>query len=244
MNLFDPREPVNTWTHGLWLLLALPGLLLLLRCGRGDLGKRICFLIYGLTLVFCSACSTLFHGVRLSREAIQTLDTLDHIGIYLLIAGTYTPIVWTFLHGRWRVGILSLVWSWAAAGIGLQLSFAALPGWLTTGFYLAMGWGAIFCYTEVARLTSHRALVPIVAGGALYSLGALFNLLHAPVLWPGVFQWHELFHVLVVAASALHFSFMLTVVDPWAEAPTPSMIPVHERPQRAWADAWPQPDQA
>ena len=80
-----------------------------------------------------------------------------------------------------------------------------------TLMYLAMGWGAVLCYFEVARRVSHRNLLPIVVGGVLYSSGAVINLLHQPVLWPGVFQAHELFHIFVVAGSLAHYWFMLTV---------------------------------
>ena len=81
--------------------------------------------------------------------------------------------------------------------------------------YLAMGWGAVLCYFEVARRLSHRNLLPVVVGGVLYSLGAVINLLHQPVLWPGVFQAHELFHIFVVAGSLAHYWFMLTVIAPY-----------------------------
>jgi hemolysin III len=89
-----------------------------------------------------------------------------------------------------------------------------MPAWLPTVFYLGMGWGALFCYFEVVRRLSHQSLIPIVAGGVLYSLGAVFNLLQGPVLWRGVFGAHELFHLFVVAGSMCHFYFMLAVVGP------------------------------
>ena len=214
MDLLSPREPVNAWSHGLWLALAVPGTWLLWRRARGDFAKQVSLMIYGFTLVFCSACSTLYHGVRASDSQLETFALLDHVSIYMLIAGTYTPIAWTFLRGHWRRGVLGVVWFWATLGIFIHLLCVNLPPWLYTSYYLGMGWGSVFCYFEVARWTSHRALFPIVAGGLLYSLGAVFNLLHAPVLWPGVFQSHELFHVFVVAGSLAHFYFMLSVVGP------------------------------
>ena len=191
MDLLNPREPINTWSHGLWLMIALAGIIVLWQRGHGDRAKQVSLLIYGLSLIFCSACSTLYHGVRLPGERIKAFALLDHVGIYILIAGTYTPIAWTFLRRHWRRGVLGLVWSWAALGITIRLTYETLPPWLYTGFYLGMGWGALFCYFEVARRLSHRAMIPIVAGGVLYSLGAIFNLLHEPVLWPGVFQAHR-----------------------------------------------------
>ena len=188
MDLFNPREPINTWSHGLWLMIALGGIIVLWQRGHGDRAKQVSLLIYGLSLIFCSACSTLYHGVRLPGERIKPFELLDHVGIYMLIAGTYTPIAWTFLRRHWRRGVLGVAWLWAALGITIRLTHETLPPWLYTGFYLGMGWGALFCYFEVARRLSHRALIPIVAGGVLYSLGAIFNLLRGPVLWPGVFQ--------------------------------------------------------
>ncbi len=214
MDLLNPREPINTWSHGLWLMIGLVGIVMLWRRSQGDRARQISLMIYGLSLIFCSACSTLYHGVHLPREQLKPFDTMDHIGIFMLIAGTYTPIAWTFLQGHWRRSVLGLVWFWAAFGIALRITRETQPAWIATGFYLGMGWGALFCYFEVARRLSHRIMVPIVAGGVLYSVGAIVNLLHAPVLWPGVFQSHELFHVLVVAASLCHFYFMFTVVGP------------------------------
>ncbi|WP_165235293.1 PAQR family membrane homeostasis protein TrhA [Aquisphaera insulae] len=211
MEFLHFREPVNAWSHCVWMLLALPGLVLLWRRGRGSAAMRTTLLIYGLSLVFCSGVSTLFHGVRHAPATIRFLDSLDHIGIYLLIAGTYTPITWTLLRRRWRRVMLATVWTWAIAGIVLQLAWPQAPRWLSTGLYLGMGWLAILCYLEIARRVSHRALTPVWLGGVLYSLGAVFNLVHFPVIWPGVFQAHELFHVLVVAASVCHFHFIATM---------------------------------
>ncbi len=214
MDLLHPREPINTWSHGLWLLIALAGIIVLWQRGRGDRAKQASLLVYGFCLVFCSLCSTLYHGVRLPPRSIRPFELLDHVGIYMLIAGTYTPIAWSFLRRHWRSGVLGLVWFWAAVGITIRLTHESLPIWLSTGFYLGMGWGAIFCYFEMARRLSHRAMFPIVAGGVLYTVGAIFNLLKEPVLWPGVFQAHELFHLFVVAASMCHFYFMVSVVVP------------------------------
>jgi hemolysin III len=226
VDFLNPREPVSTWSHALWLLLALPGTLLLWRRGSGDRTKQLSLLTYGLSLAFCSAASTLYHGVRPTGHRLATFALLDYIGIYFLIAGSYTPIAWNLLRGPWRRGILVLVWLWAAAGTLLRLADVTLPPWLSTGLYLAMGWGAVFCYFEVARRLSCRALLPIPVGGLLYSLGAVCNLLRQPVLWPGVFQAHELFHLFVLAGSLVHFRFVLRVVVPFAPGPgMPSLVP-------------------
>jgi hemolysin III len=229
VDFLNPREPVNAWSHGLWLLLVLPGSWLLWRRSGGDRVKRLSLLIYGLSLVFCSAASTLFHGVQPARYRVATFALLDYLGIYFLIAGSYTAIAGNLLRGRWRRGVLALVWAWAVAGSLLHLAWTTLPLWLSTGLYLSMGWVSIFCYFEVARRLSHRVLFPVLVGGVLYSVGAVFNLLHRPVLWPGVFQAHELFHLFVVAGSLVHFWFVLTVVVPFADGP--GIAPPPPQPQ-------------
>ena len=113
MDFLNPREPVSTWSHGAWLLLALMGLVLLWQTSQTDRARKLTLLIYGLCLVFCSASSTLYHGLRLPVERIRTFALMDHVSIYMLIAGTYTPIAWTLLDRRWRWGVLGLVWFWA-----------------------------------------------------------------------------------------------------------------------------------
>jgi hemolysin III len=232
MDFLNPREPISAWSHGLWLLLAIPGVVLLWRRSAGDRAKRISLAIYGASLLFCASASTLYHGVRVPRNRIEAFARLDYIGIYLFIAGSYTPIAWNLLRGRWRWGILALVWSWAALGAGLRVARVALPHELSTGSYLAMGWCAVFCYSEVARLLSHRALLPVLLGGILYSIGAILNLLQQPALWPGVFQAHELFHLLVIAGSLAHFQFMLKVIVPFAPNPALRSPPASRRSPR------------
>jgi hemolysin III len=98
------------------------------------------------------------------------------------------------------------------------LNAFAIPRFDQPGLYLGMGWAGVFFYQEFTRMLSRRALAPIVVGGILYSVGALFNLLRWPVLWPGVFEAHELFHLFVVAGSMAHFNFMFRVVAPYSRA--------------------------
>lgn len=178
------------------------------------------FLVYGCSLACCSAASTLLHGAHGTEPELAFYALLDHIGIYLLIAGTYTPIAWNLMEGKWRRGILAAAWLAAAAGSGLQLAWGTLPPALYTTLYLTMGWGAVLCYSELSRIVSQRDLIPLGLGGVFYSAGALINLFRWPNVWPGVFGFHELFHLLVVAASASHFWFMMVVVIPYSSNQT------------------------
>lgn len=215
MDIFNVREPFSAWSHGAWLALSLPGAVLLWRSAVGDRARQWTLLGYALCLALCATASTTYHSVQVSRAELMPYLLCDHIGIYLLIAGTYTPLAWTLMRGRSRRITLALVWLAAGLGTTLHLAVDDLPNWLTTGLYLAMGWGAVFCYVELSRTASHRNLRLIVVGGAFYSVGALFHVLDWPVVWPGVIGPHEVFHVFVVAGSLVHYAFMLRVVAPW-----------------------------
>jgi hemolysin III len=212
MTYLDFREPVSAWTHGGGLLLSIPATALLWRRSAGDPARRFSLLVFGLSLALCYCGSTLFHAMRLGSDGLYWLDALDHIGIFILIAGSYTPVAWNLLHGRLRWGTLVSAWLAAGVGTGLLLICGIFSMFWSTLFYLAMGWGAVFCYLELARVHSHRTVFPLLLGGILYSVGAVMNLAHWPDLWPGVFGPHELFHLFVMAGSAAHFVFMHEVV--------------------------------
>jgi hemolysin III len=182
-------------------------------------GKFVALLIFGLSLIFCYGASALYHSVLFSGDRLNRFRRLDHVGIYILIAGTYTPGVWALFRRGWRQGTLASIWSFAILCAGRVWFGGILPPWVSTIIYLTMGWGVLICYRELARNLSHRTLLALPLGGVFYSAGALINLMNWPVLKPGVVGSHELFHFLVIAGSACHVSFMLRVVVP-ARQPT------------------------
>ena len=216
MSYFALREPFSAWSHVLWLILSLPATVILWRRCHGDVSKQLSFLVFGLSLTACYLGSALYHGVHVKEDRIGLFDRLDHVGIHLLIAGSYTPIAWNLLRGPWRWGTLAAVWSTTLVASGLLLANIRLSRPLETCEFLALGWLSLFCYYELARTHSIRSLSPLVFGGVFYSIGALLNLLHWPVIWPGVVGSHEVFHLWVMAGSFAHYWFMITVVVPFA----------------------------
>ena len=228
MSCLSFREPVNAWTHGIWLLLSLPVTLLLWRLCRGNRLKQVGLLVFGISLAFCYAGSVLYHGVRLPPDKLHWFSRVDFIGVYLLIAGTVTPVVLVVLRGRWRAGILSTAWLLAAIGIAVRLAGVEMSPAVSTGVYLGMGWVLFIGCGKMARILHYRALWSGVLGALLYSVGAVLNHLHWPVLWPGVFSAHELWHLFVMAGSASHCWLMLQVVVPFA---TPGCCSAHYQAQ-------------
>jgi hemolysin III len=236
MLLFDLREPVNACSHGAGMLLALPVTWVLWkRCTepnglhaeccpatyRYQLGKALCLVVFGVSLILCYGISALFHATPPSGRLLTPLQRLDHVGIYVLIAGTYTPIAWSLLRVTWRWRTLTAVWA-VALICGTRVWWAGvMPMWVSTPTYLAMGWAALFFYAHLANTYTHRALFPLPLGGVFYSIGAALNLARWPVIFPGFFAAHELFHFFVIAGSTCHIIFMLSVVIPSREPSAP-----------------------
>jgi hemolysin III len=202
------REPFNGASHLIGLLLALGGTALLLRMARGT-GELVAFGIYGATLILLYSASTLYHTLTLPERPRRALRTLDHIAIYFLIAGTYTPVALITLNGRLGWTLLVAVWLIALAGIPFKLFYLHAPVWLSTGTYLAMGYLALVAVVPIAHAVSFRGLAWLIVGGLAYTIGAVIYARQRPDPFPGLFGHHEIWHLLVLAGSACHFAFML-----------------------------------
>jgi hemolysin III len=202
------REPFNGTSHLIGLLLAIAGTVLLVRMAR-EPGQLAAFSIYGITLILLYTVSTLYHLLPLPERPLRTLRTLDHIAIYFLIAGTYTPIALVTLNNRLGWILLALVWLIAVAGIPFKLFFLDAPVWLSTGSYLAMGHLALVAVVPLARLVSTSGLLWLIAGGMAYTVGAVIYARERPDPFPGLFGHHEIWHLLVLTGSACHFAFMV-----------------------------------
>lgn len=202
------REPFNGASHLVGLLLAGAGTILLLRMAQGP-SQLLAFGIYGATLILLYGASTLYHTLPLSERPLRALRTLDHIAIYFLIAGTYTPVALITLNGRLGWTLLAAVWLIALAGIPFKLFFMDAPVWLSTSTYLAMGYLALVAVVPLAHVVSFRGLAWLVAGGIAYTIGAVIYARERPDPFPGRFGHHEIWHLLVLTGSGCHFAFML-----------------------------------
>jgi hemolysin III len=202
------REPINGLSHLLGLVLAGAGTLMLLSMASRP-EQLAGFGIYGSTLILLYAASTLYHTLPLPERPLRALRTLDHIAIYFLIAGTYTPIALVTLDNRLGWTLLAVVWLIAAAGIPFKLFFLDAPVWLSTVTYLVMGYLALVAIIPLARAVSWGGVLWLVAGGIAYSIGAVIYSRQRPNPFPGWFGHHEIWHVLVLIGSACHFAFMV-----------------------------------
>jgi len=149
--------------------------------------------------------SALYHRVTWKPRARLWMRRADHAGIYLLIAGTYTPVGLIALHGAWRVTILAIVWSGAAIATLMKLCWVHAPKWLAALIGIALGWAGVAAMPEVAHHAGITAVVLLAAGGLAYSLGAATYALKRPDPVPAVFGYHEVFHSLTIVALACHY---------------------------------------
>jgi hemolysin III len=184
------------------------------RAGRAD--QLVAFGVFGLSLVALYTASTLYHLLPLSPAGIARLRRADHMAIFVLIAGTYTPFCLLALDGAWQAGLLGLIWGLALCGILLKFLWMDAPRWLSVALYLGMGWAALVAAPTLFRVVPPGGIAWVLAGGAVYSAGALIYGLKRPNPVPGVFGFHELWHLFVVAGSACHFWAVLHYVAPLA----------------------------
>jgi hemolysin III len=212
------REPVNGLTHLAAGLLAFVGLIVLLAAAASArrIDQLVAFGIYGVSLISLYIASALYHLLPLSPAGVARLRRLDHMTIFVLIAGTYTPFCLLALDGGWRWGLLSLIWGLALGGVLLKLLWMEAPRWLSVVLYLGMGWVAVIAVPALFRAVPAEGMAWVLVGGVAYSAGALVYGLKRPNPLPGVFGFHEVWHLFVVAGSACHFWAVLSYIAPLA----------------------------
>ncbi|MBI9112823.1 hemolysin III family protein [Maridesulfovibrio ferrireducens] len=204
------RDPMNGLTHFIGFCLAIVGLKVLLDISIDPINVMhvVTFSVFGVGMILLYLASTLYHWLPLSETGIRYLRKIDHSMIFIYIAATYTPICLIGLKGVWGWSIFGCVWAMAVGGIVTKLFWLHAPRWLSTGFYLAMGWAAIIGIWPLIQALQTGALFWLLAGGILYSIGAVIYALKRPDPWPGILGFHEIFHLFVMAGSFCHFWVM------------------------------------
>lgn len=201
-------ERFNTYTHLVGALLALAGGIVLVVLGAlsGDVWKIVSLSIYGTTLLLLYSFSTLYHNAAQGKAKVF-LRKLDHNSIYLLIAGSYTPFTLVSLHGPWGWSLFGVVWGLALAGISQELWLAKKTRGVSLVIYLLMGWVALAAVVPLVAALSWAGFAWLVAGGVAYSAGIIFFLYDERFT-----HWHGIWHLFVLAGSALHYCAVLLYV--------------------------------
>lgn len=201
------REPVNTWTHFIGIFLSIAGLTTMVVSAAMDQNPISLAggIIFGLSMILLYTASTVYHWYNGSPKVILKLKKIDHAMIFVLIAGTYTPICLIALGGKLGTYLLVGIWGLALIGIVTKMLFIHMPRILSAGIYLFMGWISVAFIYPLSKTLDLAGFFWLVAGGLLYTIGAIFYASKSERIKIGVFGFHEIFHLFIMAGTAAHF---------------------------------------
>ena len=207
---YSRREEVaNAVTHGLGAAVRVAALVLLIVCSsmKGTVWHVVSFTIYGITMLLLYTNSTMVHALK-EGKAKDLFEFFDHSSIYLFIAGTYTPFLFVAVRGTLGWSLFGVIWGIAIAGVIFKAFFTKKFLFMSTIFYIAMGWLIVIAWQPLVAAIPSGGIVLLVAGGLMYTLGTLFY------VWRGFPYHHAIWHVFVLAGSILHFFAVLLYLTP------------------------------
>lgn len=210
-------EPVNSLLHIFGAVASFGGLLLLLYQTRTEPGKLISLTIYGLCMICLFMASALLHGAKLTERNRMRLNRLDHAAIFLMIAGTYTPIIYNLFPDGWRWPTLIGYWLVAVGGMLYKSFSSQIHSAFNKTIYPLLSWGGVAPAMVISLeqpLVKIDGLALLLLGGLIYTVGFVIYYRERPDPWPNVLGHHEIWHLCVLAGSFCHFLFMLLYIVP------------------------------
>ena len=207
-------NPVRGFLHGSAAVVSGAGMALLIVRSAPDAARVVSVIIFGVSLMGLYSASALYHSVPWRETWTHRMQRVDHSMIFVLVAGTYTPIAVNVLDGAWRSITLSVIWGAAAIGILQKIDYPRVPDWVSIALQTTMGWFAIVPFLELVEQLSNGAILLMIAGGLSYTIGLILLAHERPQLFPRIFSHHEVFHILVVLGSLFHFLMILWYVVP------------------------------
>ena len=175
---FKVKDPISALTHFIGFLAVIPIFIMLMLRAKAEASElhMIGFAVFGVSLLMLYGASTIYHTFELPPEKTNLLRRIDHMMIFVLIAGTYTPICLVSLHGTWGWTLLVAIWAFALFGLLLKIFWMGAPRWLSTLIYVVMGWLAVFAYVPLEKAGSWKGIGMLLAGGIAYTVGAIIYL--------------------------------------------------------------------
>jgi hemolysin III len=175
---------------------------------------RASAIVYGVAVAFMFGASGLYHRIWWSLRWRPVMRRVDHAGVYLLIAGSYTPVGLLILHGNWRLAVLAVVWAGTAFAILAKVCWVDAPKWLAAAIAITLGWIGVLVMPQVWDSIGVTGCLLLIAGGIAYTIGGIIYATERPNPRPAVFGYHEVFHVLVIVAVALQYAAIAFFVLP------------------------------
>lgn len=212
------KDPGSALTHFIAMILAILGAApLLIKAARvPDVLHVIALAIFILSMILLYAASTVYHSLDVSENVNKRLRKLDHMMIFVLIAGSYTPVCLIVLHGKTGTILCSLVWGVALIGILIKSFWITCPKWFSSLIYIGMGWLCVLAFSQIFHALSRPAFGWLLAGGIIYTIGGIIYALKLPIFnnRHKNFGSHEIFHLFVMGGSICHFIVMYFFVAP------------------------------
>ncbi|NLP34090.1 MAG: hemolysin III family protein [Clostridiales bacterium] len=216
MSIKNIKDPGSAITHFIGTLMALFAAtpLLIKAASHPRPVHMISLGIFILSMILLYSASTIYHSIKGSPKVISRLKKFDHMMIYVLIAGTYTPICIIALGGKTGLALLSFIWALAIIGIIVTGFWVNCPKWLSSIIYIAMGWTCILTFTQLINALSSAAFAWLLAGGIIYTIGGIIYALKLPLFNQKYkhFGSHEIFHLFVMGGSLCHFILMYNYI--------------------------------
>ncbi len=210
------REPGSAITHFIGMMAAVFAMVpLLIKAGiTSDKNHFIAMCIFMLSMIMLYGASATYHSVNLSGKSLRIFRKIDHMMIFVLIAGSYTPVCMIVLGGREGFTLLAVVWSIAIVGMAIKALWITCPKWFSSILYIAMGWVCVFVFGKLFHTLPVAAFLWLLAGGIIYTVGGIIYALKLPIFNAkhAYFGSHEIFHLFCMAGSICHFIFMYRYV--------------------------------
>ena len=208
------QNPVRGFLHGSAALASVAGLVVMIVQTVNDRPRMLSMIVFGVSLIALYTTSALYHSIAWNERWKTRMQRVDHSMILLLVAGSFTPFAWNLLEGGWRVATLIVMWSAFALGTLERVLLYRARVWLPVTFATTMGWFAVVALPMMADRVGWLAIGLVIAGGIAYTIGMVAFATKRPKLFPRVFSYHEVFHVLVVTGSLFHFIVVLRYIVP------------------------------
>ena len=198
------QEKLSCYSHLVGVFAAITGTIYLIYAVRSSLAHVVVSIVYGFSVILLFLASATYHALKQNENEVSIWRKLDHIAIFFMIAGTYTPVCYVYLSGYWKWSIIIIKWTLGIAGLFLKFFYLKAPRYFSTVIYLLMGWIGIIPIKELLTTMPPNAVFYLFAGGISFTVGAIFYAIKKPVFRSGL-GFHEIFHLFVLLGGAFHY---------------------------------------
>ena len=206
-----PGEQFNFYSHFAGVAASVAGAFFFAMTPSPSASAISVCMIYGFSIIFLFSASSLYHAFKKEENELSFWRKMDRLAIFFMIAGTYTPVCYFCMEGYWKWAMIVIQWSLVVFGVISQLFFPRAPRVFYASVYLAMGWAAIFPINQILSNMSQTQQILLFCGGAAFTLGGIIYAVKKPDFYPGLFGFHELFHIMVLVGGFFHYTMIYSL---------------------------------